>query len=265
MGEEPGVLEQRAEDRARAGDYTAAVALRERAFAAWRARGDVRRAAYLAAYQIAFDHHALFGNQAVAQGWLERGTHLAQEAGECAEAGWVALSRALHTEDRAVRGSLVAEATRLAQHCGDTALAFDALAYTGLMLVEDGRVSDGMRRLDEAAAAARGGEVADPVVAGEIYCKLLVACERTLDVRRAEEWHPVAASFGDRPEVGVGVRDLSHALRRHPDRGRAVGGGRAGAGGGRAALRRKLPRAALGGAGAAGRAAGTPGAAGRGT
>jgi DNA-binding CsgD family transcriptional regulator len=202
MGEEdPTLLEQRAEDRARAGDYTAAVALRERAFAAWRARGDVRRAAYLAAYQIAFDHQALFGNQAVAQGWLERGTHLAQEAGECAETGWVALSRALHTEDRAVRALLVAEATRLAQRCGDTALAFDALAYTGLMLVEDGRVSDGMRRLDEAAAAARGGEVADPVVAGEIYCKLLVACERTLDVRRAEEWHPVAVSFGALPAV----------------------------------------------------------------
>ena len=202
MGEEdPGLLEQRAEDRARAGDYAAAVALRERAFAAWRARGDARRAAYLAAYQIAFDHHALFGNRAVAQGWLERGTHLAQEAGECAEAGWVALSRALYAEDPAVRASLVDEATRLARSCGDTGLKFDALAYTGLMLVEDGRVSEGMRCLDEAAAAARGGEVADPVVAGEIYCKLLIACERTLDVRRAEEWHPVAASFGDRPEV----------------------------------------------------------------
>lgn len=131
MGEDdPGLLEQRAEDCAPAGDYAAAVALREPAFAAWRAHGDVRRAAYLAAYQIAFDHLALFGNQAVAQGWLARGTRLAEEAGECAEAGWVALARALHATDPTVRASLVGEATRLAELCGDTGLRFDALAYT---------------------------------------------------------------------------------------------------------------------------------------
>ena len=56
-----------------------------------------------------------------------------------------------------------------------------------------------MRHLDEAAAAARGGEVASPIVSGEIYCKLLVACESTLDVRRAEEWLPVTSPLGDRP------------------------------------------------------------------
>ncbi len=199
--EEPGLLEERADHSAEAGDYATAVALRERAFARWRARGDLRRAAYLAAYQISFDHFALFGNEAVAQGWLERGVHLADEAGECAEAGWVALSRALHTADPGVRAELVGEATRLAQRFGDADLEFDALAYAGLALVEEGRVTEGMRRLDEAAAAARGGEVASPVVAGEIYCKLLVACESTLDVRRAEEWHPVTSPLGDRPAV----------------------------------------------------------------
>lgn len=202
MGDEdPRRLEELADQSAAAGDYSAAVALRERAFAQWRAHGDIRRAAYLAAYQVAFDHLALFGNKAVAQGWLERGVHLAEEAGECAEAGWVALSRALHTADPAARAALVGEAARLAKQFGDTDLGFDALAYTGLMLVEEGRVTDGMRHLDEAAAAAHGGEVASPVVSGEIYCKLLVACESTLDVRRAEEWHPVISPLGDRPSV----------------------------------------------------------------
>ena len=28
----------------------------------------------------------------------------------------------------------------------------------------------------------------EPVVVGEIYCNLLAACEKTLDIRRAEEW-----------------------------------------------------------------------------
>jgi len=202
MGDDdPGRLEERASRRAEAGDYAAALALRERAFALLRARGDLRRAAYVAAYQIAFDHLALFGNGAVAQGWLERATHLAEEAGECAETGWVALSRALHTDDPDRRAALVAEASRLAQRFGDADLGFDALAYRGLALVEEGRVTEGMRHLDEAAAAARGGEVASPIVSGEIFCKLLVACESTLDVRRAEEWLPVATPLGDRPEV----------------------------------------------------------------
>ncbi|MDQ4053062.1 MAG: LuxR C-terminal-related transcriptional regulator [Actinomycetota bacterium] len=202
MGDEdPELLELRADQCAEAGDYEAAVALRERAFARWRARGELRRAAKLAAYQIAFDHLALFGNEAVAQGWLQRAMHLVDEAGECAEAGWVALSRALYAADPVERAELVGDANRLAQRFGDDDLGFDALAYAGQALVEDGRVSEGMRRLDEAAAAARGGEVTSPVVAGEIYCKLLVACESTLDVRRAEEWQPVTSAFGERPAV----------------------------------------------------------------
>lgn len=198
---DPGLLEERADQSAAAGDYATAVALRERAFAQWRAHGDLRRSARLAAYQIAFDHLALFGNSAVAQGWLERGVHLADEAGECAETGWVALSRALHATDPAVRAELVGEAARLAKRFEDTDLGFDALAYTGLALVEEGRITEGMRRLDEAAAAVRGGEVVSPVVAGEIYCKLVVACETTLDVRRAEEWHPVISPLGNQPSV----------------------------------------------------------------
>lgn len=198
---DPQLLERQADQRAEVGDYAAALVLREHAFACWRARGDLRRAARLAAYQIAFDHLALFGNRAVAQGWIERAAHLAVEAGECAEAGWVALSRVLYIADPAARAALIDEATRLAQRFGDDDLRFDALAYAGLALVEEGSVSEGMRRLDEAAAAARGGEVTSPTVAGEIYCKLLVACESTLDVRRAEEWQPTASLLGSRPAV----------------------------------------------------------------
>jgi len=53
---------------ARAGDYVGALTLRERTYAALRAAGDTRGAARLAAYQIAFDHLALFGNAAVSRG-----------------------------------------------------------------------------------------------------------------------------------------------------------------------------------------------------
>ena len=189
------VLAREADVCARAGDYAAALALREQAYAALRADGDTRGAARLAAYQSAFDHLALFGNVAVANGWLERGISLAEESGDCVEAGWVALARALHAAGPEERDRWIAAAERAAMTHGDDDLYFDALAYRGLTLVDAGRLTDGMRRLDEAAAAAYGGDVGSTAVVGEIYCKLMVACETVYDVPRAEQWHRVFAGL----------------------------------------------------------------------
>jgi DNA-binding NarL/FixJ family response regulator len=190
-----------ADAMARVGDYAGALALREQAYAVLRAGGDTRSAARLAAYQIAFDHLALFGNAAVAHGWLGRGIRLAEQSGPCVEAGWVALSRALHAVEPGERDRWVEVAEQAATTFGDDDLFFDALAYRGSALVQAGRVTDGMRRLDEAAAAARGGEVVSQVVVGEIYCKLMVACETVLDVPRAEQWYRVVTSLEHRLDV----------------------------------------------------------------
>jgi DNA-binding CsgD family transcriptional regulator len=206
-----GRLVREADEAARVGDYAAALALREQAYTALRVDGELAAAARLAAYQIAFDHVALFGNGAVASGWLERGIHLVEETGACAEAGWVALARALHAGDPSERDHWIAAAERAAEEFGDGDLAFDALAYRGHIMVEAGRVTDGMRRLDEAAAAAYAGEVVSPTVSGEIYCKLMVACETVLDVPRAEQWHGVFAAL----ERGRDVAWASAICRMH--------------------------------------------------
>lgn len=189
-----------AESRAREGDYVGALAWRERAFTALRAAGETGAAARLAAYQIAFDHAALFGNTAVSQGWLARGISLAEEAGPTADAGWVALARALYARGQE-REVWIEAAERTARDFHDADLHFDSLAYRGLLLVEGGRVTEGMRRLDEAATAAYSGEVQSRTVAGEIYCKLMVACETVLDVHRAEQWHRVFGALGAELEV----------------------------------------------------------------
>lgn len=199
MTRDPGTLERLADDRADTGDYAGALVLREQAFAAWRACGEDRKAARLAAYQIAFDHYALFGNVAVAQGWLERAARLVADEGECVEAGWVALAGASYATDPGRTATLIALASRTARRFGDLDLELDALAHDGLSTVLRGGITDGLRKLDEAAVAAHAGEVASPTVAGEIYCHLLDACERTLDVRRAEEWQAVVRPLASRP------------------------------------------------------------------
>ncbi len=52
-----------------------------------------------------------------------------------------------------------------------------------------------MTLLDQAMAAVSSGEVVRVGLAGEIYCRLLSACERAVDVRRAEQWLAVATRF----------------------------------------------------------------------
>jgi ATP/maltotriose-dependent transcriptional regulator MalT len=62
------------------------------------------------------------------------------------------------------------------------------LALEGLALVSEGRVEEGMRRLDEATAAAVAGELRDLNAVGASCCYLIFACERVRDYDRAAQW-----------------------------------------------------------------------------
>ncbi|NKX50212.1 hypothetical protein HER39_06440, partial [Arthrobacter deserti] len=181
-----------------AGDFDSAIRYYEAAYAAYRRRGEVRAPAVIAARELGFLHAAVYGNEAAAAGWLARGIRLAREAGECSEAGWVDLACCLAADspDRLAVHAAAAAAT--ARPLADPYLEFCALSYEGLGLVLTGKVADGMRRIDEAAAAATGGEGREYQAVGEIYCKVLLCSEMTLDVRRAEEWIGIATAFGHR-------------------------------------------------------------------
>jgi DNA-binding CsgD family transcriptional regulator len=180
------------------GSYGAAVRCYERAYAGYRERGETRIPALIAGRELSFLHAAVYGNAAVAGGWLARARSLADEAGDCLEVGWVALAEALASDDPDERDAHVREAAAVAHRYGDPDLRFCARGYEGAGLVLRGRIPEGMRRVDEAAAAATGGEVRDHLVIGEIYCKMLLSCELALDVRRAQQWMAVAESFGRR-------------------------------------------------------------------
>jgi DNA-binding NarL/FixJ family response regulator len=175
-------------------DYPAATDYRERAYAAFRERGDDRSAAGIACW-LAYLHGSVYGNFAVWNGWLGRARSLVERVGECPERGWVELIVALFTEEHEEKERHVAEGMAIAKRFGDTDLEFSALSFMGWCLVERGQIEEGMGRLDEAVAAATAGEVKDLGAAGDIYCKMLLACELAQDVRRAEEWMTVAEAF----------------------------------------------------------------------
>jgi DNA-binding NarL/FixJ family response regulator len=168
-------------------EYDRATELKERAFAAYREAGNLPKAADTARW-LAFLHGTYHGNYAVAGGWMDRAGSLLEGVTECAAHGWLVLDRAVFADTAAEREKCALSALPIARRFGDRDLEFDALALLGESYVAMGRVAEGMKLLDEVMAAATGGEVSSHGAIGEICCRLLSACERATDVRRAEQW-----------------------------------------------------------------------------
>jgi DNA-binding NarL/FixJ family response regulator len=176
------------------GRHLEAIELLERAFAAYSHR-DMRPEAAEVARWVAFLYAALHGNMAAANGWMARAESLLEGAEESVEHGRLALDRAPWTDDPAEREKHAMVALAIARRFGDRDLEFSAQALLGHAYVTAGRVAEGMSLIDEAMAAVAGGEVARIDSIGEIYCRLLGACERATDLRRAEQWMAAAGSF----------------------------------------------------------------------
>jgi DNA-binding CsgD family transcriptional regulator len=167
---------------------------RTRAYALYREQGDVCRAVR-AALWIVWGHSASLGNQAVANGWLQRVERLLQEAGDCPEQGWLKQFRSKTAPDAATSIRHAQEAIEIARHHGDRDLEIWALSQQGRALVTMGRVDEGMALLDEAVAAATAGEARNLLVVGDTCCNMLSACDRALDFDRATQWCQVVDQF----------------------------------------------------------------------
>jgi DNA-binding NarL/FixJ family response regulator len=229
------------------GDYAAAIDAAERAFAAFHANHDNVRAAVSARF-VGYLYGVVHGNGAAASGWLGRAVRLIETAGDTPERARIELTRAVLAADPHTRERHLTQAIEIAQRHGDNDVVLDAMSQRGLHLVAAGDVDAGMALLDEALAAVAAGEVADLISVGAMYCKMLHACELTLDVRRAEEWLALADGFVER----TNRVPISAICRTHyggvPHRGRPVGRRRARADHVDHALRPHLPGPARGAA-----------------
>ncbi len=168
------------------------IAARERAYAAYLDQGKPRSAAAVAV-RLAED---FFRRQAksLGNGWLKQAERVLQDVPECLEHG--ALLR-LHAVLALDEGD-VDKALGLARRTLDLATRFHdrdlhalALHDIGRMLVSQGDLAQGMALIDEAMAAAVGGEIG-PEVTGRIYCNMLGTCEKLADYQRAAEWSEAA-------------------------------------------------------------------------
>lgn len=183
---------------------------REHAYRLYRARGDRRGAARMAMW-IASDYIDFRGELAIANGWRQRARRLLEGLDPVPEHGWLALHEgavALELNENPTLGKrLGREVAEFGRRLGVIDLEMLGLAMEGLALVSEGQVDEGMRCLDEAAAAAMSGELKEIITMGWTSCYLIYACERVRDYDRAAQWckkmEELSERFGFRYWLGI--------------------------------------------------------------
>ena len=184
-------------------DGIASIRARERAYRLYKGAGDLRGAARMAIW-LANDHHDFRGEKAVAQGWFARATRILDGLDPVPEHCWLAAleaEMALGRGDTATAVRLGSRARVLGRELGITGLEMLGLATEGLALTTAGDVEEGMRRLDEAAAAALGGEYEELVGVCWTCCCLIYGCERVRDYDRAAQWCRKVEEFAERMRI----------------------------------------------------------------
>ncbi len=168
----------------------------ERAHHAYDERGEPLRAARCA-FWIAINL-ILRGETAPAGGWLGRARRLVErEPGDCVERGYLLLPlvferRAQGRPEAAIAAA--AEAAATGERFRDADLFALATHDHGLLLIDQGRVADGLRLLDEAMVAVTAGELS-PIVNGYVYCGVILGCRAAHEPRRAQEWTAALTSW----------------------------------------------------------------------
>ena len=184
-------------------DAEATIAARERAYRLYRERGGVVGAARVAG-ALAWDSVFFGGRTAVARGWLDRANRLLEDVEPCAEHAWIAVREAevaLGEGEPAAAKEAASRAVAIAKQVRREDVEVAARSLEGLALVHEGVIDEGMRRLDESAVAARGGDVKDLMWVGKVCCNLIAACERVGDTERATQWCEEVKEFAQRWEL----------------------------------------------------------------
>jgi tetratricopeptide (TPR) repeat protein len=178
-------------------DFEEARRLWELAYHGYLAAGDLRHAG-LAAVHLAGTLYDGFLDAPGSREWLGRAGELLNKAGRCVERGYLALALvACHVRDAHALEHSAVVALELALEFGDPDLEARARADRGLALINQGRIAEGFDQLDQAMAAIVAGTVS-PLFSGTIFCAMLTACERTGDLKRAEDWSRTAQIHLDR-------------------------------------------------------------------
>jgi DNA-binding CsgD family transcriptional regulator len=163
--------------------------LLERAHHAYLAEGD-ELAALRCAFWIGVTL-ASHGEISRASGWLRRAQRLLDRQGDDrVERGYLLLPTVFDQEARGdweMAAATAGEAAAIGERFGDSDLFALAAHEQGEILIRLGRLAEGLGLLDEAMVAVTAGELS-PIVAGIVYCGVILACQDAHDIGRSREW-----------------------------------------------------------------------------
>lgn len=132
------------------------------------------------------------GQVARSSGWFARGERLLNEKQipECAEQGLLLIPSALGVlaagdSEKALQ--LFVQATRIGEHFNDADLMALGRLGQGQALIQQGRVAEGIKWLDEMMITVASEKVF-PIARGIIYCAVIETCRKVWDLGRAQEW-----------------------------------------------------------------------------
>ena len=197
----PEALEELAEAAYWTGEFEASISIRERAYALCVQRGD-RRGAARQALEL-FATHFKRMETPMARGWLARGERLLADEPESPEHGHLELRRAVVASTRGEFDDAIARAERAAElgrRHGDRDLEAMALHFQGTFLISSGALEEGWSLVDEATAAAVGGELA-PYPTAIVYCNTIDVCHNLAEYGRAGDWTERAARWCERQAI----------------------------------------------------------------
>jgi DNA-binding NarL/FixJ family response regulator len=179
------------------GHHDESIAAQQKAYTGYADAGDDRRAGWMAA-RLCIEHFVR-DEPAAGMGWLGRTRRHAEVLPDCVELGFLAVIEATvqrYGGDLASAAPLAARATEIGERFGDRDLLAMAIHTQGLILIAEGRVTEGVPLLDEAMTSVVAGEVSD-YFAGAVYCNVIAACLEIADVRRAAEWAEAARAWSE--------------------------------------------------------------------
>jgi DNA-binding CsgD family transcriptional regulator/tetratricopeptide (TPR) repeat protein len=178
------------------GEIEDSLELRQRAFAAYAAAGQCDVAAQVGVW---ISHQYLVaGRASLANGWLERAERALDGRRDCAGYGWIVMERARRSSVVAETAEGARRAMEIGRAAGDGDLEVFALTMLGRAEISAGAFEGGMRKLEEAMAAATAGRIGNPHTVGEAYCNLIVACTSAGDWERASEWCELVNTYAGR-------------------------------------------------------------------
>ena len=182
------------------------ISIREAAYAAYLERGDDQQAA-LCALTLRREHISNL-QDSVAAGWLKRAEHLLEGRPESfadtsAADGYLAIA---HADAARARGDfaralrLVDRARQIADGSDDRDLRAWALIRRAMFLVDEGRLTEGDRLMEEVAAAASGGELGGYTTLA-VFTNMMSLCRDAASYRRGIEWSDAAHRWLERQKM----------------------------------------------------------------